>query len=941
MKRVLFWSALLLMLLVTLTAQAVHPGNEVTVTFQITDNAESAISARVGFVLDEDVFEFVSAANISADVLNTPPAAASGKFGLLNMAGLTPGAIGSITLKVKDDAPLGSYEIAPVVDSVFNADQAAVTLEVSGETVVVGHVWDEGNVTVVPNCYAEGEYTYFCNYCDATQTEVLPMTEHEEGAAVTTKHPTCTEDGEEVYPCIHCEDDLRTVVIPAYGHTEGDTVVTQEPTCGVEGVQVTQCATCGKTIAKVSIPATGEHQWDDGVVSVAPSVDATGVMLYTCESCGATREETIPASTLQITKQPASTTAGDGEMVYVTVEAEGEGLTYAWYYRNAGLTKFNLSSATTDTYSMEMTEARDGRQVYCVVTDQYGNSVTSDIATISMNKAELAIVKQPASTTAGDGEMVYVSIEAEGEGLTYAWYYRNAGKTKFNLSTSTTDTYSMVMNSTRAGRQVYCVVTDQYGNSVTSDIATISMEAAPVELAITKQPASVTAGDGEVVSVSVTAQGDGLTYVWYYRNAGKTKFNLSSSTTDTYSMVMNSTRAGRQVYCVVTDQYGESVTSDIATISMETAQTELAILKQPVSVTVAEGEIASVSVTVQGDGLTYIWYYRNAGTTKFYKSSTTTNTYAMEMSAARDGRELYCVITDEYGSSVTTDTVTINMETAQTELAIVKQPVSVTVAEGEIASVSVTAQGDGLAYVWYYRNAGTTKFYKSSTTTNTYAMEMSATRDGRELYCVITDKYGNSVTTDTVTINMEAAQTELAITKQPVSAVAADGEVVSVSVTAQGEGLTYAWYYHNAGYTKFNLSSTTTSTYSMVMNSTRDGREVYCVVTDANGNTVQSNTVTLSMATGETELAITKQPVSVTVAEGEIASVSVEAEGEGLTYTWYYKNATATKFVKSSTTTNTYAFEMNSTRDGREVYCIVTDVNGNTVTSNTVTLNMQ
>ena len=169
MKRILFWSALLLMLLVTFTAQAVHPGKEVTVTFQITDNAEGAISARIGFELNENVFEFVSAANISADVLNTPPAAASGKFGLLNMDGLTPGAIGSITLKVKDGAPLGTYEITPVVDSVYNADRETVTLEVTGEKVVVGHVWDEGNVTVEPNCYAEGEYTYFCNHCDGTR----------------------------------------------------------------------------------------------------------------------------------------------------------------------------------------------------------------------------------------------------------------------------------------------------------------------------------------------------------------------------------------------------------------------------------------------------------------------------------------------------------------------------------------------------------------------------------------------------------------------------------------------------------------------------------------------------------------------------------------------------------------------------------------------------
>ena len=253
-----------------------------------------------------------------------------------------------------------------------------------------------------------------------------------------------------------------------------------------------------------------------------------------------------------------------------------------------------------------------------------------------------------------------------------------------------------------------------------------------------------------------------------------------------------------------------------------------------------------MSVNAQGDGLTYAWYYRNAGVTKFTKSTTTTNTYSMEMTAARDGRELYCVITDQYGNTVTTNTVTISI--FRTELKIVKQPVSASVREGENATVTVEAQGDGLTYAWYYRNAGVSKFTKSSTTTNVYSMEMNATRDGREIYCVITDQYGAQVTSNTVSINMAAGKTELAITKQPVSVTVAEGEYATVTVEAQGDGLTYAWYYRNAGKTSFTKSSTTTNVYSFAMNTSRAGRQVYCVITDEYGDSVTSNTATLNMA---------------------------------------------------------------------------------------------
>jgi len=174
-------------------------------------------------------------------------------------------------------------------------------------------------------------------------------------------------------------------------------------------------------------------------------------------------------------------------------------------------------------------------------------------------------------------------------------------------------------------------------------------------------------------------------------------------------------------------------------------------------VTVAEGETATVTVEVQGDGLTYKWYYKNPkGDVFFLTNSFTGDTYSVVMSSSRSGRQIYCVITDKYGNSVTTDTVTLRMETGATELKIVKQPEDVTVAEGETATVTVEAQGDGLTYKWYYKNPkGDVFFLTNSFTGDTYSVVMNTSRSGRQIYCVITDQYGNSVTSDTVTLKME------------------------------------------------------------------------------------------------------------------------------------------------------------------------------------------
>jgi len=640
---------------------------------------------------------------------------------------------------------------------------------------------------------------------------------------------------------------------------------------------------------------------------------------------------------LQILAQPESVTVAEGEKAVVSFQAEGDGLTYTWYYRNPGDENFaKTSSFTGNTYSIVMNAARNGRQVYCVVTDKYGNQVQTDTVSVNMVMNTAQILQQPVSVTVAHGETATVTVEAEGDGLTYAWYYKNPGASKFSLTDAfTANTYSISMNDARNGRQVYCVITDKYGNEVTTDTVSLNMRINKAQ--IVAQPVNVSVAHGETAAVSVEATGDGLTYAWYYRNAGSSKFSLTTAFDGpTYSLVMNETRDGRQVYCVITDAYGNKVQTNTVTLAMESI---LEILQQPVDVSVANGKTAAVTVLVQGEGLSYEWYFRNPGSSKFSKTdSFTGNSYSITMNEARDGRQVYCIITDVDGKTLQTNTVTLSM-TAPV-LTIVTQPTDVAVPSGKTAAVTVAAQGEGLTYKWYYRNAGGSKFSLTTAFDGpTYSVTMSATRNGRQVYCVITDKYGNEVTSDTVTLSL-ASDSAPVILQQPVDVEAASGERAEVTVTAEGKGLTYEWFYANAGSTKFSKTdSFTGNSYYITMSEARDGRRVYCVITDADGNTLQTNTVTLSMSMPK--LTITRQPADVTVALGKTAAVTLEATGDTLTYEWYFANPGSDSFTRTASFTgNTYSVTMTEARNGRRVYCVITDADGNSVTSDIVTLRL-
>ena len=361
---------------------------------------------------------------------------------------------------------------------------------------------------------------------------------------------------------------------------------------------------------------------------------------------------------LMITRQPTDASAKLGENYCVTVEAQGDGLKYQWYGKNAGSTTWFKSSVTDNTYDDVMTKARAGREVYCVISDAHGNKVQTDTVKILLDKEELTIIQQPATTSAALGEMFCAEVVAQGEGLKYQWYFRNKGSDIWYRSGQKDNTYDDIMTTARNGREVYCIITDTWGNYVQTDTVTLQgIVSAP--LTITRQPATARVGLGEQFCPTVEAQGDGLKFQWYFRNKGSDIWYRSGQKDNTYDDVMTKARNGRELYCVVTDAWGNSVETDHVYLE-GIPSVELTLLD--VTYDAAKlGERYCVTVDAQGDGLTYTWYFRNPGASYWNKSGVKDNTYDDVMTKARANRDVYCVITDTLGNIVTTEIVTLSL----------------------------------------------------------------------------------------------------------------------------------------------------------------------------------------------------------------------------------------------------------------------------------------
>lgn len=368
---------------------------------------------------------------------------------------------------------------------------------------------------------------------------------------------------------------------------------------------------------------------------------------------------------LEILKQPTHARCKIGERITISVEASGDDLVYTWFAKDPGDAEFIRSTVTTNVYSFPLTEEKCGQQIYCVISDRYGNSVTTDTVTAN-ERIELKIVKQPKSLYGTVGDTVTVKAVAQGEDLKYLWYVKDPGAKSFTKTSVTKATYSWKVNKKQSGRQVYCLVTDFLGNRIKTDVATLKMI---TPLQIKKQPAHAGAAAGKTVKTSVTAVGDGLEYRWYYKNPGMEKFKKTSVTSNTYSWKVTKKDSGRQVYCVITDMHGNKVKTNTVTLKIPK---QLKITTQPKNVLAKLGTLGKVTVKAAGDKVQYRWYVKKQGETSFQKTSVTGKSYSQKMATSNVGTQAYCLITDMFGNKIKSKVVTFTAAKAEFDRTLYK-----------------------------------------------------------------------------------------------------------------------------------------------------------------------------------------------------------------------------------------------------------------------------
>jgi uncharacterized protein YkwD len=288
-------------------------------------------------------------------------------------------------------------------------------------------------------------------------------------------------------------------------------------------------------------------------VATLVSVSSVAVL-----SACSTSSPTAP-STLTISTHPQSQAIAPGDTATLTVAVNGTApLSFQWYVGATGAVNQPIGGATAAAYT---TPALATTVSYWVRVADATGTADSTTATVSVSAisggapqpvdpdSAPSITTQPEDRSVAPGESATLSVVASGTSpLTYQWFIGSSGTLDSPINGATSDAYTTPALSSTSTFWVRASNSAGAGNSRT---VVITVEAAPGPTppptpppsppsgsapAITAQPQDRSVSVGQVVELTVAANGTGpLSYQWYSGLSGTTASPVAGATGATYT----------------------------------------------------------------------------------------------------------------------------------------------------------------------------------------------------------------------------------------------------------------------------------------------------------------------------------------------------------------------------------------------------------------------
>ncbi|MGO8836867.1 MAG: beta strand repeat-containing protein [Limisphaerales bacterium] len=586
-----------------------------------------------------------------------------------------------------------------------------------------------------------------------------------------------------------------------------------------------------------------------------------------------------------ITVQPTNQLVGVGSFATFTVIATGTvPLSYQWQLDGTNLLNgARISGATNATLTITNAQTSDSATNYTVIVTNIAGSVTSSPAFLMVQTSPVFTVQPPTNQSMAVGATATFAITAVGTvPLHYFWQVTGTNLVNRGRISGATNTMLIITNAqTSDSATNYTVIVTNVAGSVTSSPAILLVTNIPP--AITLQPTNQLVGAGSTVDLAIAATGTApLSYQWQTNGTGLLNGGRISGATNATLIISSVQTNDSGGYSVVVTNFGGSVTSSIAGLTVATSPV---ITTQPITnQAIAVGANATFMLTAVGTGpLHYQWQTTNGINlvNGSHISGATSNVLSF-IQAQTTNSNNYRVIVTNIAGSVTSSVAALTVTNIPP--AITLQPTNRAVVAGTTVTLAVAATGTPpLHYQWQTNGINLVNGGRISGVISSLLTLSTAQTNDSGSYSVIVTNFGGSVTSSIAVLTVAAAPVILV---QPTNQTVVVGSNTTFAVKAIGTTpLHFQWQTTN-GTALVNggrISGATSNLLTISTTQTNDSVGYQIVIT----NVVGSVTSSVAVLTVLSSPVILVQPTNQSMAVGATATLVVDAIGMApLSYQW-------------------------------------------------------
>jgi SprB repeat/Secretion system C-terminal sorting domain len=404
-----------------------------------------------------------------------------------------------------------------------------------------------------------------------------------------------------------------------------------------------------------------------------------------------------------------------------------------------------------------------------------------------------------------------------------------------------------------------CTITDVNGCSVVSSTITITQPAAPLAINnVTSNNLTCANANNGSITLTVSGGTPPYTYNWITGGNSSTISNLPSGTYN----------------CTITDNNGCTLVSPSVTITSPSAISITNALLTDASC--GQADNGSIDISVSGGQSPYTYLWNNGATTQ-------------DLNSISSG--IYnCVITDNNGCNISSPGYLIANTGSDLSVSS-NNTIPVSCFGGSNGAINLTVSGTSTPFVFQWSNGATTQNI-NNLPSGLYS-------------CTVTDASNCSTTIASIQISQPAAA--LNISNSSHTNVSCNGAIDgSITIQASGGTIPYTYLWNNQA-TGSTLNNLPPGNYN-------------CDITDANGCTVESATISISEPA--TLVLAVVSTVNVICGQGNNGSIDINITGGTIPYAYQWSNGATSQ-------------DLNALMAGNYT-CTITDNNNCSIVSNPI-----